>query len=381
MPGKHNLVLLLVLMTACGKRGDPRPPVPLIPRATTDLVVTQRGARVLLSWSYPALTTSGASLRDIRRVVVYRYSENLPAAASPAVRAAAAQADTATLGQPSLFSTVPILTPVQFLKLREKIDSIDGANLKGATVGSRLTYEDKPPLAGPSSHPIRLTYAVVTEGATARSDSSNLASIVPVDVAIAPSGLQATPRPEGVALAWTASEKSISGTHPSIAGYDIYRLTPGEKIDTSSKPVNGAPVKETTYLDVPPFGTYRYAVSAVSSVDEPRIESEPSEEAQATYKDLLPPPPPKGLTALIEDRAVRLVWDPVDAPDLLGYRIYRSEGKVRLTITKTPIPQTNFTDISVVPGTPYDYGVTSIDKSGNESAPSMLPGVLVPRTR
>ena len=327
------------------------------------------------------MTTAGASLRDIRRVVIYRYSENLPAVAPADARPSAGQADPGKPRAAALFSAVPVLTPVQFGKLREKVDSIDEANLKGATVGSRLTYEDRPTLRGPDGHPLRLTYGVVTEGGTARSDTSNLASIVPLDVALAPGGLQATPKPEGVALTWTAPGKSISGGRPSIAGYDIYRLMPGEKIDTSTKPVNGVPVAETSYLDVPPFGTYRYQVSAVGSADTPGIESEPSEEAQTTYKDLLAPPPPKGLTALIEDRAVRLVWDPVDAPDLLGYRIYRTEGTARLTITKIPIPQTNFTDISVVPGTAYDYGVTSIDKSGNESAPSMLPGVLVPRTR
>ena len=237
-------------------------------------------------------------------------------------------------------------------------------------------------MVGPDGRPLRLTYAVVTEGGTARSDASNLASIVPLDVAIAPSRLQATPKAEGVGLQWTAPEKTIGGSHPALAGYNVYRLMPEEKIDTSSKPLNSLPVTDTSYQDVPPFGTYRYVVSAVSSAAAPRIESEPSTEAQATYKDLLAPPPPKGLTALIEDRAVRLVWDPVDAPDLLGYRIYRTEGKVRLSITnKISIPQTNFRDISVVPGTSYDYGVTSVDKSGNESSPSMLPGVLVPRTR
>jgi hypothetical protein len=380
MPRKLAL-FLFVLLTACGKSGVPKPPVPMIPRATTDLVVTQRGARLLLSWSYPAMTTAGASLRDIRRVVIYRYSENLPVASTTDIRTAAGETDPGKPRQSSLFATVPTLTPVQFAKLREKVDSIDGANLKGATVGSRLTYEDQPPLLGPGRQSRRLTYAVVTEGATARSEASNLASIVPLDVALAPGPLKATPRPEGVLLEWTAPAKSIGGGKPAIAGYNIYRLAPGEKIDTSSNPVNGAPATDPSYQDVPPFGTYRYEVSAVGSAASPRIESEPSPEVEVTYKDLLPPPPPKGLTALIENRAVRLVWDPVDVPDILGYRIYRTEGTTRLTITKIPIPQTNFRDISIVPGTPYDYGVTSVDKSGNESAPSMLPGVLVPRTR
>jgi hypothetical protein len=55
-----SFVVISLLVAACGKRGDPRPPVPVIPKATTDLVVTQRAGQVILSWSYPALTTAGA---------------------------------------------------------------------------------------------------------------------------------------------------------------------------------------------------------------------------------------------------------------------------------------------------------------------------------
>ncbi|HET7705884.1 MAG TPA: hypothetical protein VFM36_07350, partial [Thermoanaerobaculia bacterium] len=71
-------VVLLLLVAACGKRGDPRPPVPIIPQGTTDLIATQRANNVVLSWSYPALTTTGRSLTGLRRIVVYRYSEPLP---------------------------------------------------------------------------------------------------------------------------------------------------------------------------------------------------------------------------------------------------------------------------------------------------------------
>src|SRR5215210_9290463 len=75
------LVALLVLSAvACGKRGDPRPPVPMIPAAASDLVVTQRADRVLLSWTYPALTTAGKNLTDVRRISIYRYEETLPVA-------------------------------------------------------------------------------------------------------------------------------------------------------------------------------------------------------------------------------------------------------------------------------------------------------------
>src|SRR6266498_3382915 len=75
---KRFLVVILIFL-ACGKRGDPRPPVPVIPKATSDLVVTQRSSKLVLSWSYPSLTTAGKSLPAVRRVTVYRYIEELPA--------------------------------------------------------------------------------------------------------------------------------------------------------------------------------------------------------------------------------------------------------------------------------------------------------------
>jgi hypothetical protein len=52
----------------------------MIPAATSDLVVTQRADRVLLSWSYPALTTAGKNLTEVRRISIYRYEETLPVA-------------------------------------------------------------------------------------------------------------------------------------------------------------------------------------------------------------------------------------------------------------------------------------------------------------
>src|SRR6266498_2081029 len=80
---KKFLALSLVVLAACGKRGDPHPPVPIIPKATNDLVVSQRGANVVLAWSYPSLTTAGKKLDTVHRVVVYRYVEELPATQPP----------------------------------------------------------------------------------------------------------------------------------------------------------------------------------------------------------------------------------------------------------------------------------------------------------
>src|SRR6476469_3164081 len=104
---------LVALLVACGKRGDPKAPVPIIPKATSDLVVTQRGSKVILTWSYPSLTTSGQNLHDVRRVVLYRASEELPVAQAGTV-------DTSSPGPISLFAKIPPLSPTQFRKLRTR---------------------------------------------------------------------------------------------------------------------------------------------------------------------------------------------------------------------------------------------------------------------
>src|SRR6266566_2835500 len=115
-------LFVFISLLACGKRGDPRPPVPIIPKATSDLVVTQRGSKVILAWSYPSLTTSGQGLHDVRRVVLYRASEELPVAQAGTV-------DTSSAEPIVLFAKIPPLTPSQFTKLRTRVDSIESSSL------------------------------------------------------------------------------------------------------------------------------------------------------------------------------------------------------------------------------------------------------------
>ncbi len=383
---------LVVLLLACGKRGDPHPPVPVIPKATSDLVVAQRGTKLILSWSFPSLTISGQKLGGIRREVVYRYTEELPVTQPPR--------DTKTLlpgdidptvpTSVTLFAKVPPIGRQQFTRLRQRTDSIEASELPAATAGARLVYEDSPAFHTSDGRPLRLDYAVVTEGLTAKSEMSNIVSIVPIDVPVPPDAVTATSKPEGVVLTWNAPQKAMTGNEkPRIVGYNIYRSPKGQQPEELATPVNTSPVSQTTYTDTPPYGAHQYVITAISSTGPPRIESDPSAPATAEFKDLLPPPPPTGLTALVETKAVRLVWDAVDAPDLAGYRIYRTEGtglqELKIAgkfplVLNPPLTQTNYTDTTINRGISYFYEVTSVDKSGNESKPAKTDWVLAPKT-
>jgi hypothetical protein len=318
---------------------------------------------------------------------VWRATEELPVTQPPREPGDVDPTHPASI---QLFSKVPTLAPAQFLKLRNRIDSIEGANLPAATTGARLTYEDAPPFHTTDGRPTRVTYAVVTEGTNASGDLSNLVPIVPLEVPVAPRELTATARREGVVLKWTPPDASISGAKTvSIFGYNIYRFPHGQPPDEFAVAVNTAPNITTTFTDNPPYGPHDYFVTALATAGPPRVESDPSSAVGVMFKDLVAPPPPTGLTALVETAGVRLVWDPVDAPDLAGYKVYRTEGtgieQLRPigTVPLTPVQlvtATNYRDTSVSRGISYYYEVVSVDKTGNESTRVKTDWVLVPKT-
>ena len=85
---------------------------------------------------------------------------------------------------------------------------------------------------------------------------------------------------------------------------------------------------------------------------------------------------------------MQLVWDAVEAGDLAGYKIYRTEGSgieklvpvATIALTKDPITVTTFRDTTINVGISYYYEVASVDKSGNESKRAKTEWVLAPKT-
>jgi fibronectin type 3 domain-containing protein len=100
------------------------------------------------------------------------------------------------------------------------------------------------------------------------------------------------------------------------------------------------------------------------------VEGLPAEELPVVLRDVYAPPAPRRVDALSEGKLVRLLWDPVDAPDLAGYLVERSEeGAAPVRLTKDPIADPFFTDESAKPGKRYRYTVRSVDRAGNQSPP------------
>ncbi len=72
------IVLLLGLAAAgCGNKRPPKAPPRMVPAATTDLEVAQRGGELQFAFTYPAVTIGGQPLPGLEAVELWRMSRPL----------------------------------------------------------------------------------------------------------------------------------------------------------------------------------------------------------------------------------------------------------------------------------------------------------------
>ncbi len=128
------------------------------------------------------------------------------------------------------------------------------------------------------------------------------------------------------------------------------------------------PTSRSTWTRRVDFGSpYRYFVQAL--VGELR-QSEISAIVGVTPADTFPPAVPVGLMAVAGVNSIELAWQPNTEDDLAGYQVYRSTGGGAAERIAGPVDAPNFSDRTVEIGTKYSYTITSIDRTGNESAHS-----------
>jgi hypothetical protein len=78
-PGVAILVgALLLAGLACGRKGPPLPPRPVIPAGVTSLRVEPRAGGLLVSWTRPTRNQDGSPLRDLLEFRVARSPGSAP---------------------------------------------------------------------------------------------------------------------------------------------------------------------------------------------------------------------------------------------------------------------------------------------------------------
>lgn len=400
------LAALLATIAACGKKGDPQPPILLIPAPTTDLAVVQRGDKLLLDFAYPQTTAAGTALPGLAELAVWQLVWQAPAGTAEPLEA-------------DEMRFLAGARPVRVLAEEELAAVVEGDRV-------RLTL-DVPPPEGEIVGVPAVTLAVKTEGPGGRESAfSNRVTVPPIDVPVPPTEIAAEGQGRGIRLRWdhpdvagsgededegdpaetdeedTAAESPEEGAppaaeeedvaeaeaeeaeadeetpdaqdtdQPGLDGFNVYRRLATER--TYGAPLRTLGRRARAFLDESAlFGqSYIYTVTAVASRRPVVVESDFAEEVEVVYRDIYPPPVPQELVALTEGSRVRLVWEASAAPDLAGYRVYRRGPDTQefRAVTDVPVTGTDFTDRDLPAGATYTYQVTAVDRLGNESRPS-----------
>ncbi len=363
---------------ACGKKGDPQPPLPRGPNAVSDLAVEQEGDDAVLTFAFPDRLLTGAPLTDLSAIEVYRVVRPSPALTSPRRSSAPAAGATTGTGVVNLpgagerrEATNVRLAEEAFYQAAQKIATLPLAELAERTRGATVVYRDPlSPLFASEKKPEPLAYAVISvRRGGERSPLSNIATLDPDVAPEAPVLLAPIVEERGVCLEWLPPETDVLGRPVSVGGYVVYRrILPQEEYEA---PLNGKPTAGLSYFDAAPYGVpLVYTVRAVLAKN-PKVEGLPAEEIALVHRDVYPPAAPSRLDALSEGNRVRLVWAPVDAADLAGYLVYRTDGPGEpALLTKDPLADPFYTDEAVGQGKRYRYTVRAVDRAGNQSPPS-----------
>jgi len=203
-----------------------------------------------------------------------------------------------------------------------------------------------------------------------------------------PASVKTTFTEKAVVVEWTPPAGERSGT---ALMFNVYRAggTKPEAAATAAPagkpaapqappkpemPLNSAPLAATRFevagLDV--GAEQCFAIRSVELVQNVPVEGDAVMAECVTPKDIFPPAAPQGLSLLLLDGAIELVWDASTEADFAGYTVLRADapdGTLR-PLVPSPIRETTFRDTTVKSGARYAYAIVAVDRSGNASPPS-----------
>jgi len=376
-------------LAACGKRGDPLPPLRRTPQAVTEIALAQRGEELEIRVQAPRATTEGERLGVVTLELLQAVGDGDFAKLASSSEQKAAPGERVVVTQPlpapgTLLRVAVIArsngrastqSPPRTLKVAAPVPAPRELLADMQADGVHLAFMAPEPMPDwiepPKPSPI-------PKGAKGKGPGFTS----PVGPAAAESPAhKAVPEPEAAAAATgqavepevaedAAPPEAPTPPEPRASGFRIYRRSePGSF---------GAPLREelfsqATHVDAEaPLGTQVcYQVRTVVSGD-PLIESEASNEACVQVEDKNAPAAPTGVATLANAEGLEISWSPSAEPDLVAYRVYRQlRGGAPVRLFEVKPPQTSVVDIETTAGQRAAYYVTALDAAGNESPPSM----------
>lgn len=321
----------VLMLASCGYVGDPEPPALHIPVAVGDLAAAQRGDKLLIQFTAPALTTDGLRLDGYDAVDLRVGAEGVQPFDRSRWEAAAQRIVVEPPQEPGL---VRVTTDAGPWAGREVILGVRLAGRKGRW-----------------------------------SEFSNLFALRIVQPLKAPSDVTAEAVAAGVRLRWKGNDARAG------VRYRVFRRLENQKGYESLGEANQSEFVDTGAKFESSYG---YRVQAVVAAGNRLAESDLTPAVSITPRDVFPPAPPVGLRAIAGLDGVQLAWERGDEPDLASYRIYRAAAGEAVTEIAHDVPVTSFSDKDVQPGKKYRYWITAVDRLGNESKRSAMVAQTAP---
>jgi hypothetical protein len=313
-------LLVALMLSSCGYVGDPLPPALNIPERITDLRAVQRGDRILIDFTPPALTTEGLPVR----------------------KGGTIELRIGTAEQPF---------------------SVDAWAATAQTVEMQAAAHAEAP-AGPwYGRTVVVGVRVVTDqGRT--SEWSNLLTLAVAQGLATPSNVRAVPHAKGVQVSWQSPPR------------DNVQFRVLRRSDDEKQPALVGTASGTEYIDAAVVlgKRYEYTVQAISGTSE----SDVAAAAAVTVADVSAPAAPTGLTVVPSLDSIALGWEGNAEPDLAHYRVYRAEAEGMLSLIAEKVETPAFSDKQIMSGKVYRYAVTAVDAAGNESEKTAPVQVTAP---
>lgn len=346
------VLAIAATLPACGKRGDPLPPLPRTPQAVGGFTVAQRADVLEVAMVAPRLTTGGEGLGVVE-------IELLRLDGPGEIEKGRKQTFRAAPGE-RIVESFPLPAPGTPVKLAARARHRGQVSNTGKTL--TITVQAPPPPPPSLTAQLRPTGVLLTWSMPVLPSPPPAAAAPPSPVP-SPSPA-ASPLP---AASPVPAPPAPAPTPPPPPRVRLYRSGPGGEPAL----LVPAPVSGTTFED--PGATqgqaWCYRARLVTSA-EPLVESADSPEACLEVKDVFPPAAPTGLTALLQEGEVEVSWSPSSDADLASYRLYRaSEGAAPQRVAEVPADRTSVRDAPAA-GALHVYTLTAVDGKGNESAPS-----------
>jgi hypothetical protein len=350
-----GLVLVTAVMAACGKRGDPLPPLRPVPARIADLRATRTAAGVTVTLTVPTANTDGTTPVAVDRIEIYSV---IGATAAPSPTPAQIVANPANRR-----ATFPVQVPVPAPSSAaaappastDSPQSRTSAAAMAPAPGDPISWTDpSAATATPDTAVHYVAVAVVGRGRGRRSPLSPVVTVPFGPLPPAPVDVKATNDETAIHVTWT----------PPVAGDTYVVLTSAGPFDAAAaQRASEAPLPAPPFSMPVEFGHERcFAVRTIHTAGSTTIEGGLSAPGCVTPVDVYPPAAPANLQAIQEGSAVTLTWTAPDAKDLAGYVILRSEGGADMQpLMRAPIPETTYKDQQVRTGVTYTYSVYAVD--------------------